>query len=291
MRRILVTGANKGIGLAIVERLLAEHADTFVYLGTRDEGRGREAAEKVVAATPGARERLEVLVIDVADEQSVLDAAKSVAAKLGAEKLYGVINNAGINSDRGDLAALLETNTIGIRRVCDAFIPLLEPDGGRIVNVTSGSGSMFVQGCSPEMQAFFCDASTPWEKLRAFVTDCASFSGTPDALRERGLGGPPYGLSKACANLLSSIIARENPRLIVNACSPGFIATDMTQPYADAEGKTPAEMGMKTPYEGATAPLYLLFEAKSTGWYYGSDCKRSPLDRYRSPGSPAYTGD
>ena len=40
MRRILVTGANKGIGLALVEAILAQHADTFVYLGARDAGRG-----------------------------------------------------------------------------------------------------------------------------------------------------------------------------------------------------------------------------------------------------------
>ncbi len=290
MRRILVTGANKGIGLAIVERLLSEHSDTFVYLGTRDETRGREAADRILASTPSARGRLEVLAIDVGDEQSVIDAARRVAAGLGGAKLFGVVNNAGINADRGDLAAMLEINTIGIRRVGDAFIPLLEA-GGRIVNVTSGSGPMFVQGASPEMQAFFTDASVTWDKLRAFITDCEALSGNPDALHERGLPGPPYGLSKACANLLTAIIAREQPTLIVNACSPGFIATDMTRPYADAEGKTAAEMGMKTPHEGAKAPLHLLFNVESHGWYYGSDCQRSPVDRYRSPGSPAYTGD
>ncbi len=41
MRRILVTGANKGIGLAIARAILEEHDDTFVYLGSRDADRGR----------------------------------------------------------------------------------------------------------------------------------------------------------------------------------------------------------------------------------------------------------
>jgi hypothetical protein len=49
---------------------------------------------------------------------------------------------------------------------------------------------------------------------------------------------------------------------------------------------------MKIPDEGARAPRYLLFQPlEGNGRYYGSDCQRSPLDRYRAPGSPPYTGD
>ena len=54
MRRIVVTGANKGIGLAIVEAILTEHADTFVYLGSRDEGRGRAAVAALTRSLSGA---------------------------------------------------------------------------------------------------------------------------------------------------------------------------------------------------------------------------------------------
>ena len=43
MKRILVTGANKGIGLATVENLLQNHPDTFLILGSRDEKRGDKA--------------------------------------------------------------------------------------------------------------------------------------------------------------------------------------------------------------------------------------------------------
>ena len=54
----------------------------------------------------------------------------------------------------------------------------------------------------------------------------------------------------------------------------------------------PAEMGMKAPVHGTQAALHLLFgEPGGNGWYFGSDAQRSPLDRYRSPGDPPYTGD
>ncbi len=78
----------------------------------------------------------------------------------------------------------------------------------------------------------------------------------------------------------------------VNACTPGFIATDLTRPVASAQGKSPEDLGMKPPAEGTKSALYLLFgSSQGSGHYYGSDALRSPIDRYRSPGSPAYTGE
>jgi NAD(P)-dependent dehydrogenase (short-subunit alcohol dehydrogenase family) len=117
-------------------------------------------------------------------------------------------------------------------------------------------------------------------------------AGYKAAFARQGLGdGSPYGLSKACANTYTLLLAREHPNLQINACTPGFIATDMTRYYAESEGKSPAELGMKTPAEGARTPLHLLFgKLQGTGHYYGSDAKRSPLDRYRAPGSPEYIG-
>ena len=100
-----------------------------------------------------------------------------------------------------------------------------------------------------------------------------------------------YGLSKACANALTVCLARDYPGLIINSCTPGFIETDMTRPFADAQGKTPREMGMKTPEDGASASVFLIMEdVPGSGMYFGSDCQRSPIDRYRSPGDPPYNG-
>jgi hypothetical protein len=49
---------------------------------------------------------------------------------------------------------------------------------------------------------------------------------------------------------------------------------------------------MKTPAEGARVIMHLLFgESPGSGHYFGSDSLRSPMDRYRAPGSPAYAGE
>ena len=114
-----------------------------------------------------------------------------------------------------------------------------------------------------------------------------------ESQRTTNWGGdwPAYGISKACTNAYSIYLAKKNPNLTINACTPGFIETDLTRPMAESNGKTPAEMGMKSPEEGVSASVFLLMGNPSgSGHYYGSDCVRSPLDKYRSPGDPPYTG-
>jgi NAD(P)-dependent dehydrogenase (short-subunit alcohol dehydrogenase family) len=289
MRRILVTGANKGIGLAIVEAILREHEDTFVFLGARDPVRGERARVGLLEARPEWEPRVRVVELDVTRDASVRAAAGAVAGA----PLYAVVNNAGIGRSAGGMKAVLDVNTFGLRRVCEGFLPLLDPSCGRIVNVTSASGPSFVARCSEERRRLFTDPRTDWPALVALMDECLGLGEDAEAFAARGLGdGDAYGLSKACANAYTQHLALEHPNLRINACTPGFIETDMTRPYADVRGESPAALGMKPPEEGARCPLFLLFgEPDGNGRFYGSDAKRSPLDRYRSPGSPAYTGD
>jgi carbonyl reductase 1 len=270
MRQILVTGANKGIGHAIAKRILEEHDDTFVFLGSRDLERGERA--KADLGTHAAR--VKVVALDVSDERSVSEATSAISGSL-----YGVVNNAGIGDRGHDVATVLATNVFGTQRVTEAFLPRIA-DGGRVVNISSASGPTFVSKQPPDVQRFFLDPTMTWPRLRSFIEE----AGTK-------YEGSAYGFSKACVNLLTMITAREHPKLVVNGCTPGYIATDMTQHHAEAAGKTQADLGMKSTHDGANAPLFLLFGTpEGNGRFYGSDCKRSPLDRYRAPGSDAYTG-
>jgi len=98
LKRIVVTGGNKGIGKAICKRLLLEFDDTFVILGARDEGRGRKAVDDILKEVgTGAEGRLECMELDVSSDDSVSAAAARLA---GQEPLYGIVNNAGVSDEK-----------------------------------------------------------------------------------------------------------------------------------------------------------------------------------------------
>ncbi len=267
MRTILITGANKGIGLATVEAITVAHADVEVLLGSRDPARG-EAARSTLTH----RNRVRVLPIDVSDDESVHKAAD------GVDTLYGLVNNAGVGLGSGDTRFVLNVNTLGPKRVVDAFLPKLQANG-RIVNVSSASGPNYVAAADPELRKRLIDPEVTWRQIEALINS------------RMGSETNAYGLSKALLNAYTQLLSREHPTLVINACTPGFIETDLTRPYATAQGVDPAAMGMKRPAQGTRATTHLLFADVGRGWFYGSDAERSPLDRYRAPGAPPYSGD
>jgi NAD(P)-dependent dehydrogenase (short-subunit alcohol dehydrogenase family) len=294
MRRILVTGANKGIGKAIVEAVVRTRDDTEVLLGSRDLARGEAAREDLIANSPELAERIYVLQLDVSSDDSVASAANKVAEKFGTDAaLYAIVNNAGTGFGASGIRPVFEVNTAGIRRVCDAFIPMLESQKGRIINITSAAGPNFVSACSNERKTFFRDPGVTWQQIDALRQEAEALEGNAGAFEKAGLGdGDPYGFSKACANSYTLTLAREHPRLAINACTPGFIETDLTRHYAKERGIDASELGMKQPEDGALSAMHLLFgELHGNGHYYGSDAVRSPLDRYRAPGDAPYEGE
>lgn len=309
MQRFVVTGANKGIGLAVVKTLLETNKNAFVFLGSRDATRGKDAVSAIVAEdTTGFSGRVEALEIDVSDAGSVSRAVETVRARLGDDPeqrcyLSAIINNAGVAIGEGSQASFemtMRVNYRGVVQTTEAFLPLLDPSKGRVVITSSAAGPSFVAKCSPDRQAVFVDPSVTRDRIESLLEECLAIaSGGWDGVAERfaavGMTGAErmsgYGLSKALVNLYTMQLARDNPSLMVNAATPGFIATDLTQPWAKMNNKTLEEMGAKRPEEGAKPLVYLATgDVPRSGWYFGSDMKRSPLDRYRAPGSPEYDG-
>ena len=291
MKRILITGANKGIGLATVAKLLGSYDETFLLLGSRDSKKGQQALNSLLDIQPEWKDRLDLIQIDVEQDLSVNSAAEEVVTKFGKtpSPLYAIVNNAGIGDSMLGLNKVLQVNTFGPKRVCDAFLPLLNPSIGRVVNVTSASGPLYLAGSSNETKKLLTNPEVSWTEIEKFMSECLKL----ESERTSDWGGDwsTYGISKACTNAYSIYLAKKNPNLTINACTPGFIETDLTRPMAESNGKTPAEMGMKSPEEGVSASVFLLMGNPSgSGHYYGSDCVRSPLDKYRSPGDPPYTG-
>ena len=68
---------------------------------------------------------------------------------LGDQKLYGLVNNAGTGIEHGVTDdVVIKTNFYGPKRVCDNFLPMIDRNCGRIVNVGSGAGPAFVDKIS-----------------------------------------------------------------------------------------------------------------------------------------------
>jgi len=91
-RKVLVTGGNAGIGYALCKQLILEN-NCYVYMGARNQERGQKAIDEM---PEGCKGKVELLLVDVADEASVKTAAASLKATLGDDKLYALVNNAGV---------------------------------------------------------------------------------------------------------------------------------------------------------------------------------------------------
>jgi len=292
LRRIMVTGANKGVGLAAVKRCLYEHDDTHCIMACRSIARGNEAMAKLVAKHPAWKDRLSVLEMDVGSDTSVEAAAATLIARHGASPppLHAYVNNAGIAS--GTLAEIFNVNVRGPHRVDTRFIPLLDQTEGRVVLISSGLAGMCVSKCSDERKIFLSEPNgQEWAALEALMAEILAYPKEAKDLTRHGFGSSGYALSKALLNSYMLALARQHPQLKINAASPGLVATDV---FGDkmkkifgtrAAGRFVARnmIGALTPHEAAFSTVHLLFDELGpvpSGRYYGSDAKCSTMDEY-----------
>jgi carbonyl reductase 1 len=272
----IVTGANKGIGYAIVRKLalqwpsshlgkLTTPAPLLIYLTARDQSRGEAALSSIRAdeeiAKAGVLDRgavdLRFHQLDVASPDSIEDFARHV----GSEHPDGVdflVNNAGTAMDGFDLNIInttLDCNFYGLIRTTRALLPHLKP-AARIVNMASLTGML--SRYSPEVAARFRAARTEAEAtalMRGFA-DAATRGN--DEIEKAGYPlNRSYGVSKAgviaFTRALAEELAQEDDEVrrsvLVNCVCPGWVKTDMTK------GK-----GTKTVEEGAETPVMLALE-------------------------------
>ncbi|MFW9261041.1 short-chain dehydrogenase [Nostoc sp. KVJ20] len=219
----LITGANKGIGHEIARQLGSRGATVLV--GSRDIGRGEEAANKLRLNQIDARS----VQLDVIDQKTIDSVSKQIESEFG--KLDILVNNAGIllDSDRlppsqvdiETLRQTYETNVFGVFAVTKALLPLLKKStAGRIVNLSSGLGSL-TQNSDPNYEFVHF-------KLIA------------------------YNSSKTAVNAITVLLAAElkDTPIKVNAADPGFTATDINQ----YQGYRTVEQGAIAAVKLATLP-------------------------------------
>jgi NAD(P)-dependent dehydrogenase (short-subunit alcohol dehydrogenase family) len=147
MKKVLITGANKGIGYETARQFLQK--GYHVFLGSRNKENGLEAVEKLKAE---GLNNVEVIQLDVTNDESVKTARIEIGKKT--DLLDILINNAGISGGEqqnslaysvDSIKDVFETNLYGPIRVTQAFIDLMQKSNKpRIVNLSSGLASQTV---------------------------------------------------------------------------------------------------------------------------------------------------
>ncbi|MGN9844260.1 SDR family NAD(P)-dependent oxidoreductase [Nonomuraea sp. H19] len=199
---VLITGGNKGLGFEAARRL--GELGWKIFLGSRDEGRGRAAADKL---TDGGA-NVVMVPLDVTSDESVTDAVRLV--RKHTDRLDVLINNAGASgravapadATAEEIHSVYDTNVYGPVRVTHAFLPLLQAaDNPRVVMVSSAVGTF----------AVVTDPDQPASKMHELA----------------------YSSSKTALNMITVRYAQALPEIKFNMITPGevanrkFAATDM----------------------------------------------------------------
>jgi NAD(P)-dependent dehydrogenase (short-subunit alcohol dehydrogenase family) len=204
----LITGANKGLGYETARQLIAQ--GHIVYMGARSPELGVAAASEL-----GGR----FVQLDVTDDASVEAALAVLDEREG--HLDVLVNNAGVSTAdvTGPVALrVFDTNAVGLIRVTQAALPLLQKSGNPVVvNVSSALGSFWAV-TNPERRQFHFPSIV-------------------------------YGASKAAVSMLTVQYAKTFPDIKFNAVEPGFTATELT-PFSGAG--QPVEKGAEVIVRMAT---------------------------------------
>ena len=214
---VLVTGANQGIGLALVKRL-SSNPTYHLLLGSRDISKGEAAVTSISSPS-----NVTCLQVDISNDTSINKAVDTIQSRFG--RIDVLVNNAGIMPDgptvpaeqkadkRSTLRAGFETNVISAAMMTDAALPLLQmSQAPRIIFMSSGLGSLGMTS----------DPNAPFY----------------------GYDAPAYKSSKAALNMIALTYAaklqKTENKVDVNIVCPGAVSTGLNH---FREGLEPVEAG------------------------------------------------
>lgn len=232
MKTVLITGANRSIGLETAKQL--SQKGLFVYLGSRDLAKGEQVVKDL--AEKGF-ENIKAIQIDVTNIESILAAKNIVEQEKG--KLDILINNAGVlgnvpqdasTDSIENIQQTFDTNFFGVIKVTQTFLDLLKKsDSPRISNITSGLGSLTLHS----------DPTWKYNAVKALS----------------------YVSSKTALNAFTVTLAydlRELP-FKVNSIDPGYTATDFNHHSGPQSVENAASFIVKHTLTDANGPTGKFF--------------------------------
>jgi NAD(P)-dependent dehydrogenase (short-subunit alcohol dehydrogenase family) len=235
MKSVLITGANRSIGLETAKQL--SEKGLLVYLGSRDLQKGEAIVKEL---NEKGFQNIQAIEIDVTQPDSISAAKDLIRKEQG--KLDILINNAGIlgvnpqtaaETSISDIQSVFDTNFFGVISVTQAFLELLKKsESPRISNITSGLGSLTLHN----------DPSWKYYHVK----------------------GAAYGPSKSALNAYTTVLAYElkDSPFKVNAIDPGYTATDFNQHSGPGSVESAASFIIKHTLTDENAP---------TGQFYSND--------------------
>lgn len=276
----LVTGANQGLGLALVRGLSRRFGgDGIVYLAARNAERGQQA----VAGLAGEGLRAEPLVLDVRDGGQVAAAADLVRERHGGVDV--VISNAAARRtpdrpDAGTVREFTDTNNHGTYRMLTAFWPLLR-DNGRFIVVASAYGSL--RYLAEHLHGRFATETASLEDNEAVMDEYAALV---ESGKEAADGWPASinitsKIGQVAAVRIAARLHREEAQargILINAACPGLIDTDASRPWFQDMSQA------QSPDEAAVDVLWLATLPAGTTEPYGELVQHRQILPWR--GSP-----
>jgi NAD(P)-dependent dehydrogenase (short-subunit alcohol dehydrogenase family) len=275
IKKIVITGTNRGIGYSIIEKFFqsAKMDNMYLICTARNVEAGQKAISEFKEKNSIFSNNLIFHQLDVTDSESILK-FKEFMLKNHPE-FDILINNAGVcYHEEGDEENLLEivnkTLSVNVKGQIDLTESLLEliRDGGQIINISSSLG---VLKMNKKIQERFLDIENITEEKflllqNEFVESTKKNTWEDDGWVNGSKLNNVYSISKAFLNLYTRMLNKRlniiGKNIKVNSCSPGHCRTDMGGPNAP-----------RSALEGADTPVWLASfptqkDESLTGNYY-----------------------
>jgi NAD(P)-dependent dehydrogenase (short-subunit alcohol dehydrogenase family) len=267
MKKILITGGNRGIGLEICRQL--DKKGNLVIMGSRDLDKGLKAAKDF-------SNNFMVKALDVTDEEQVKSLAEELLQEIG--HIDVLINNAGLGTsyfeDRGSgissLGRKIKNQLPGISKISKPIAQVMRSAGA--VRPGAKVSDMPLDQVRELMETNFYG---PWLMIQCFIPLLKKSPGGRIINISSGLGQlesldgkyPAYRISKSSLNAMTIMFAEElkKDHISVNAMCPGWVRTEMGGPEA------PRSVG-----QGADTAVWLATEPDIPTGYFFRDRQQIP---------------